>query len=301
MEICEVITSHISDKNEAIQFLDKLGEKVKICDEAVWYTKVLKGNIYLSDLNNLEECKKIIEELREVLEEAGNVTPVHGKYYMLASQYYRRVGDHTNYYRCGLQFLGCSMDDYPKDQWAEQAFFLGLAALLGEGIYNIGELLAHPILDSLKGTEKEWLVDLLKAFNFGDIKKFNTMKSVWGKIPDLLAQEVKLRQKISLLCLMEMTFKRSANNRSIPFTEIAKETQLPDNEVEILIMKALAQELVRGEIDQVAGVVNMTWVQPRVLDRSQISNMASNLDAWMASITSMEVLMEQKAGDILTN
>lgn len=108
--------------------------------------QVLQGNIYLDHLNDLDNVKKIILELKEVLEEAGNVTPVHGKYYMLASQYYKRVGQHADYYRCGLQFLGCSMDEYPRDQWAQQAFFLGLAALLGEGIYNIGELVSVSIL-----------------------------------------------------------------------------------------------------------------------------------------------------------
>ena len=86
------------------------------------------------------------------------------------------------------------------------------------------------------------------------------MKPIWSKIPDLAAQEVKLRQKISLLCLMEMTFKRSANQRSIKFEDIASETKLPLKEVELLIMKALSQDLVKGEIDQVAGVVNMSWV-----------------------------------------
>lgn len=301
VEILEVVVEHISDKKEAVAFLEKLKDKVKVCDEAVWYTQVLQGNIYLTNLNDLEATKKIIEELREVLEEAGNVTPVHGKYYLLASQYYRRVGQHSDYYRCGLQFLGCSLEDYPKEEWSQQAFFLGLAALLGDGVYNIGELLAHPILESLKGTENEWVVELLKAFNFGDIEKFNSMKSIWSKIPDLAAKEIKLRQKISLLCLMEMTFKRSAIQRSIPFEDIAKETQLPIKEVELLIMKALAQGLVRGEIDQVAGVVSMSWVQPRVLDRKQIANMATTLDVWMQSITSMEKLMELRAADILTN
>jgi 26S proteasome regulatory subunit N9 len=29
----------------------------------------------------------------------------------------------------------------------------------------------HPILESLKGTENEWLVELLKAFNSGNITK----------------------------------------------------------------------------------------------------------------------------------
>ncbi|KAH8417876.1 hypothetical protein KR222_007540 [Zaprionus bogoriensis] len=301
IQILEVVVDNISDKKESIDFLEKMKDKVKICDEAVWYLQVMQGNLYLSNLNDLNATKKIIEELRDVLEEAGNVTPVHGKYYMLASQYYRRVGKHSEYYRCGLQFLGCSLDDYPRDQWAQQAFFLGLAALLGDGVYNIGELLAHPILESLQNTENEWLVELLKAFNTGDINKFNDMKKIWSKIPDLAAQEVKLRQKISLLCLMEMTFKRSAIERAISFADIASETKLPAKEVEFLIMKALALDLVRGEIDQVAGVVNMSWVQPRVLNRNQIAGMASTLDTWMGAITNMEKLMENRAAEILTN
>lgn len=131
--------------------------------------------------------------------------------------------------------------------------------------------------------------------------RFEAMKPEWTKIADLAAQEVKLRQKISLLCLMEMTFKRPANQRMISFEEIARETKLPLNEVELLVMKALAQGLVKGHIDQVAGMVNMTWVQPRVLDRNQVAAMATTLDDWMQSITSMEKLIENRANEILTN
>lgn len=102
--------------------------------------QVLQGQIHLEHLQDLDATKQIIEDLKEVLEESGNVTPVHGKYFLLASNYYRRVGQHSDYYRCGLQFLGCSLDEYPKEEWPQQAFFLGLAALLGDGIFNIGEL-----------------------------------------------------------------------------------------------------------------------------------------------------------------
>lgn len=107
-----------------------------------WLLQVLQGQIHLEHLQDLDATKKIIEDLKEVLEESGNVTPVHGKYFLLASNYYRRVGQHSDYYRCGLQFLGCSLDEYPKEEWPQQAFFLGLAALLGDGIYNIGELVS---------------------------------------------------------------------------------------------------------------------------------------------------------------
>lgn len=64
--------------------------------------------------------------------------------------------------------------------------------------------MAHPILETLKTTTNAWLVELLYAFNTGDIAKFEKMKVQWGAVPDLAAQELKLRQKISLLCLMEV-------------------------------------------------------------------------------------------------
>lgn len=89
-----------------------------------------------------------------------------------------------------------------KAEQKQHAFFLGLAALLGEGVYNLGELLAHPVLESLKGTPKSWLVGLLQAFNEGNIAALEKLKPQWSKVADLAAQELQLRQKISLLCLM---------------------------------------------------------------------------------------------------
>lgn len=48
-----------------------------------------------------------------------------------------------------------------------------------------------------------------------------------------------------------MTFKRPSHDRQLTFDEIARETRLPLNEIELLIMKALSQGLVKGAIDQV--------------------------------------------------
>lgn len=54
------------------------------------------------------------------------------------------------------------------------AVLLGFAALLGENIYNLGELLAHPILHALENTAEVWIKHVLDAFNEGNIDKFNT-------------------------------------------------------------------------------------------------------------------------------
>lgn len=55
-----------------------------------------------------------------------------------------------------------------------------------------------------------------------------------------------------MMVLFQMTFKRPSHDRQLTFAEIAKETKLPVNEIELLVMKALSQGLVKGAIDQVS-------------------------------------------------
>lgn len=206
MEIAAFVVEQFTDKKEAVSFLEKLETKVKANTDAQNLCKVLAGQILLEKLNDLEATKKIIEEVEATLDTADGVTPVHGRYYLLASQYYRIQGDHAQYYRTALRYLGCiELETISEETKHQHAFFLGLAALLGEGVYNLGELLAHPVLETLKSTANAWLVELLLAFNSGDINKFESMKPQWSSIADLAAQELFLRQKISLLCLMEVS------------------------------------------------------------------------------------------------
>lgn len=73
-----------------------------------------------------------------------------------------------------------------------------------------------------------------------------------------------------------MTFQRKAWDRQLTFAEIAKETGLPENQVEVMVMRALSLGLVHGTIDQVDNKVNITWVQPRVLDKKQVSVKSSS-------------------------
>lgn len=97
------------------------------------------------------------------------------------------------------------------------------------------------------------------------------------KQPDLKASEVKMRQKICLLCLMEMAFTRPANNKQLTFDEVAAKTKLPEDEVELLVMRALSLGLVKGSIDQIDKKIFISWVQPRVLDISQVNACVSCL------------------------
>ena len=126
------------------------------------------------------------------------------------------------------------------------------------------------------------------------------MKSQWEKQADLVKYEDALYIKICLLALMEMTFQRSATDRSLTFQDIASQTGLEEDKVELLVMKALAKGLVRGSIDQVAQVANLTWVQPRVLDKEQLKTLVKKINEFTTSINFMESMIETNASDILT-
>lgn len=299
-EICVLVCKQIQDPKQAAEFLEKLKEKVKSSDESKILCMTTIGNIKLKS-KEYDSVKAVIEESQGILDSMDGVTSVHSRFYELTSNYHKLLGNHAEYYHEALRFLGCvELSDIPVGEQVERAFNLGLAAVLGDGVYNFGELLAHDILLSLKNSDKEWLVELLYAFNSGNISKFEDLKKFWTQQPDLAAAELQMRQKISLLCLMEMTFQRPATDRQLTFQVVAQTVRIPAIEVELLVMKALSLGLVKGHIDEVEQRVHMTWVQPRVLDLEQVSVIQNRLHQWCEDVKQMENLLESNARDILT-
>nr|CAG4638441.1 EOG090X05V9 [Cyclestheria hislopi] len=251
-EICATIVKQFTTAEDRLKFLEQLSEKVKSNKEALALCKVQLGNIKLHEQNDQAETKKYIEEAEKILDETDGITSVHGCYYLLCSDFYRIQGKHADYYRAALRYLGCTdLQTLSIEEQRRQAFHLGIAALLGDGIYNLGELLAHPVLESLNNQEEKWLVDLLFVMNSGDIAGFHQLKPKWSTQADLLSKERAILQKITLLALMEMTFKRPATKRNLTFKEIAETTGVQESEVELLVMKALAQGLLKGTIDHI--------------------------------------------------
>jgi 26S proteasome regulatory subunit N9 len=64
--------------------------------------------------------------------------------------------------------------------------------------------------------------------------------------------------------------------------------------VEFLLMKALALHLIEGSIDQVAGKVQVSWVQPQVLTKQRIEGLKDRLDTWLGKVTQVSSTLEQE-------
>ncbi|CAH2056042.1 unnamed protein product, partial [Iphiclides podalirius] len=301
VEIVAHIVQQFKDKKEAIAFLEKIEKKVHINDEAVCLCKVLQGQIHLEQLNDLDATEKIIEYLEQTLEDAEGVTPVHGRFYKLASEYYRVRGPMDSYYRAALRYVGCAGGgaELPVAERRACALRLALAGVIAPTVYDLGELLAHPILESLEGTPDAWACELVKAVAAGDIVAFEKIRAQ-APHPELHKADRQLRQKIAILCLMEMAFNRSSTQRKLSFAEIAREARVPRDEVELLVMKALAEKLIRGHIDQVSESVRVRWVRPRALGRAGAAALAQRLDAWCRAVAGASLLLSRNAPDLLT-
>lgn len=284
VSIVLAVVSHMPDKRAAIEFLSPLNNKVAHDHLATTCIKTAIADLHLA-LGDMQAAEALLAQCAKELDSVDGVTPVHASYYRVSSNFHKLSGNFAAFYMAALQYLACvDIADLSAVQRVDTAFELSLAALLGVGVYNFGELLSHPVLASLQQTDKQWIVELLFAFNAGDIAKFDAMAPIWQAQEDLAANQPFLREKITLLALMETVFKHAATARDLAFTAIAAETQVAVQQVEMLVMKAMSLGLVRGSIDEVAQIASLHWVQPRVLDANQLANMRSRLQGWTASV-----------------
>ena len=225
---------------------------------------------------------------------------VHASFYRVNADYYQSKSDYTSYYRNSLLYLACiSETDLTSEQQQERAYNLSIAALVSDTIYNFGELLLHPILDALKPPHSHsWLRELLFAFNRGDLAAFDKLSNNLGKDKQLEEHRGFLYQKISLAALTELVFKRPPHDRAMTFKTISYETNVKPDEIEHLIMKALSLGLLRGKIDQVAGIAKINWVQPKVLEKTQIEGMRTRLKEWDNNVNDLGHWIEGVGKDV---
>ena len=188
------------------------------------------------------------------------------------------------------------METLADDERLDLARDISLAALVGEGVYNFGEVLAKPILAELSAAGLRWLAELLQSFNRGDIDQFNSIvaanQSAMESQPALANSMDALKQKITLLCLMELIFSRPPNDRNIPFGDIAAATKLPLDQIEWLLMKSFSDGVVKGVIDGVEQKVDVSWVQPRVLEPVQVQSMLEKVTVWRERVSETLTFVE---------
>ncbi|XP_051119118.1 26S proteasome non-ATPase regulatory subunit 13 homolog B [Andrographis paniculata] len=304
-----LVSRKYSEKEAAINYLEGVIEKLRNTREArieepILYVKMQIG-LFKLEQGDQKECKNLLEEGKSTLDSMTDIDPsVYASYYWVSSQYHKSRQEFAEFYRNALLYLAyTSVESLSESFKLDLAFDLSLSALLGDNIYNFGELLAHPIIKSLSGTPVEWLYYILEAFNSGDLVRYQELcrvhRDALNSQPALVQNEKKLLEKINILCLMEIIFSRPSEDRTIPLSIIAERTKLTVEDVEYLLMKSLSVRLIEGIIDQVEGTVYVSWVQPRVLGISQIKSLRDRLDGWVDKVHTALLSVEAETPDLV--
>lgn len=180
-----VVSRQYLEKDAGIDYLEGVISKLHDTREArveepILYVKMQIAT-FLLEKGNKKGCKKLLEEGKTTLDTMVDVDPsVHGAYYWVCSQYHKAHQDYCEFYKSSLLYLAYTTVESLSEPFKQVlhitsclcfatarlglflrfligfiyvfqnlAFDLSLAALLGENIYNFGELLAHPIVSTI--------------------------------------------------------------------------------------------------------------------------------------------------------
>mmetsp|Transcript_42170 Transcript_42170/g.64665 ORF Transcript_42170/g.64665 Transcript_42170/m.64665 type:complete len:239 (+) Transcript_42170:500-1216(+) len=220
--------------------------------------------------------------------------------------YYRRKEDHENYFKSILQYLAYTpMEDLTTKDKKELSIKVGMSILLGKNVFNIVELLDKELINSLVGTEFEWLHEMMKTLGKGEIEAFShcvrTHNNAITKFPKIVEEMTYLEQKVRIIAFLEMIFQCNKDERSIPFSKIAATCQVEEGDVEFLVMKAMSLGLIRGTIDEVDQVVQVEWSQPRYLSKDHLKIMGEKMVAWELKLDETIKMVEANAQELVVS
>ena len=258
-----------------------------------------------SSVKVLEGTKETIMKnrptLAELADKESEAAIVHSAYYETAMTYRKAVGPPEAYYREAIQYVAyTSLSDLSQEERYNLATDLSLAALTGEGVFNFREIVTTSALKCLEGTDLYYLVELLSAGARGDVLGFQRVADAHAAAiqmqPSLVSRAEAVKEKITLLALVNMVFERPSLERTLSFEDIAERVVVPLDQVEWVIMRALSLKLIKGTMDQVEQTVDVTWVMPRVLDNKQMSELATRFGEWAVKVSKTKDYMQEHTG-----
>jgi len=302
-----------SDHEAAMTFLQTTMDRLKLSKQdkpsvqqeaqVVFNCEIAMHTLALSQVDETKKKMKAAEAELDNMNDIGDLT--YSMFYKLCAAYHKSREAPPMFYRSMLQYLTYTpVDTLTTEEKCEIARDLCLAAFAAEDIFTFGELLQHPVLLSLGETEFSWMPEMLKALNVGNIAAYDALcgkdAAKINGFEIMVASQTLLRQKLTIAALIEIIFRRKADERLIPFADIAAGTGLPLDQVELLLIKALSLKLIRGTLDGVDQTVEITWAIPHALDMDQIAVMKENLVAWQDKTDNTHKGIEDQTTELFT-
>ena len=217
-QVCVKIASHYPSPADAIAFLEGVMSRMRerkepsLDAQPLLFLTMSVAQLQLQAGETIR-CREMLRDGEAALGTLSDVHPaVSAAVHWTAATYAKGQQDFRAFYQSAVQYLAfINVEELDLESRTRLAVDIGLAALLGDAIYGFGELLLHPIVETLSAAPYQWLRDILHCFERGDMEGYDALCVKYADAlnaqPALVENERKLREKITILSLMELVFK----------------------------------------------------------------------------------------------
>lgn len=270
----------------ALELIAPFEENLEKERDAKFFCMALKAEKMIL-AGKVDEAKDILESLGTQIDAAYDVdAKIQSHYYQALALQWKTLERPQEYFKASLLYMAYTKTaDIPAEERPKLAFDVGVAALVAPEEFEFGELLQQELLGAVDGTQYAWIKELLQAYGEGKFEMYDAAltkhRAQIDATPALKNVEATiLRPKMAVLALMELAFRKPKTQRRLTFEEMARHCRVELKQVEPLVMKAMSAKLVLGRIDEVAQIVVVTWVKPRILDNVRIDLLRTRMDQW---------------------
>lgn len=295
---------------DSLEQLDSLKEQItsfgykkskKSVEEDISDNEVLQALIFVEsetariklELGLVDEASAMTDEVQKKIDTLNTSVDnrVNASYYRTNAELMKINGDNSGYYYSSLLYLACitNLDDI--DDKPQLVHDMCVSGLLGDRIYNFGEIIMHEIFQYLP--DQDPLKKLVLAMNAGDLDSFQNIGPQLG--PELAEHTAFLKQKICIMSLIAIVFDKPTTNKTVKYDEVLQKVPLlkSADDVERITMKALSLGLIKGLINQNKSEVEIAWIQPRTMTMDQIVNMKEKMSFWSDRVHDLDSYMSE--------
>lgn len=300
-----MLNNYKKKMNEALTFVENIENTHKeYKGEEKIFINIIKGFCYF-DLDKMYDLEEILKKIENNFSSKIEIdSSLYAKYYKLSTLYYEKKQDYDNFYNNAFQYLAYETQISNEDK-LELCYKMCSSMLVGEKLYNFAELIEKEFFKLMKGTQYEWISNLILSFNSSKVDQFMSMlEQNKNNIESnsVLAQKKEfLPIKIRIAALLELIFQKNKNERTLSFEEICKVCLTEEDKIEYISMKALSHGLIKGYIDQVEKKLIINWIQPKYLDKEKINIMKGRFETWIDKAGKILIDLQENGAPLLNN
>ncbi|KAK2198258.1 bifunctional 26S Proteasome non-ATPase regulatory subunit 13/Proteasome component (PCI) domain [Babesia duncani] len=279
------LSSDALEPNVALEQLSKYDNFLEKNLEACLMLQIAKSYHYVIN-GQLKDCDTMLDDVQEKIEATQNLSlSLHSAFHHACANMHWALKDYSRCYRSWKMFLNyTSINDIPEPDRQSVARNLAISAIISDDFFGFGEVIHEPIVEAyLKGGPDNWLYELLYIFNEGQLELFDEIaeKHRGNFLHAELSNHVdNMRHKIKLVALLNLIFAKPSRQRTISYAEVVSHCKIEIDMVGPFVLKALARGLIKGHIDQIEGIINVSWVQPRILDINKLDVLNKRIQEW---------------------